>query len=104
MALGRVQHMGHQRAAVPAALDVGTHRDRADHDQRRRRTIRAAMRDGPALDRPGKRAVLDQREAHSRDRRAAFAQAIGGTAEAVRTEGRVEQMLDRRMLYRRQWK
>ena len=96
--------MRHQSAAVSAALDVGTHRDGSDHHERRRRTVRRAMRDRPTLDRADQRAILDSGEAERGDRIHAFADAIGGSSKACRSESGVEEILDRLRLDIRQWK
>ncbi len=96
--------MRHQDAAVTPALHIGAHRDRADHDQRCCRAIGGAVRDGPALDGADQHAILDQRKAERRHRIDAFADAIGGSSKAIRSESGVEQKLDRLRLNIRQWK
>ncbi len=89
---------------MAAALDVGADRDRADHHQRNVVGIGRAERDGPALDRADQHAILDGREAQHRHRIHAFADAIGGSSKAIRSESGVEEILDRLRLDIRQWK
>ena len=86
------------------ALDIGAHRDRADHHQRRRRAIGGAMRDRPALDRADQHSVLDERKAERGHRIRAFADAIGGSSKACPSESGVEEILDRLRLDIGQWK
>ena len=62
------------------------------------------MRDGPALNRADQRAVLDEREAERRHRIHAFADAVGGSSKAIRSESGVEERLDRLRLDIGQWK
>jgi len=100
----RFEHAVHQRAAVAAALNIGAHRNRADHHQRRCRPLRIAMRDRPALDRADQRAILDSGEAEAGDRIHALADAIGGSSKAVRSESGVEERLDCLRFDFGQWK
>ena len=94
----------HQRAAVPAALEIGMHRDGTDHHERRHATIGCQMRDRPALDRADQRAILDEREAQRRHRIHALADAVGGSSKAIRSESGVEEILDGLRLDIGQWK